>query len=502
MPGILPQYDPNDKKIIELGNVERKERIKLIDAYWKYYREGGARKPLKIRPGQPDDNVMLNYCQQAIDKSVSFFAPKPPTFVVPDGMQREPGPDGKLVNVLSPEQEAVNTFLEENEFDHQIVDIALSGFISGHNFIRLYPPDNMEKITPDNPPRMALIDPRKAIAFWDVSNIRRLLFYRIMWTVSEDVFRIQDIVPTWMVNKATNADQQPDLSLGWEIIEYECKGEMGERKQVGRDHWEHPFAPMIDWKNKHAPHEYYGESDLCGADLNDAINFIASNTARIIKYHAHPKTVGTGVDPQAIKSTSVDGFYAIPDNASITNLEMQSDLSSSLNYLNKLESAFFTQMHVLDTSTIKDKVGGLTNFGVRMLYKDMADAADTKHSLYGSGLAETVRRALVMMGIEALKKPKDEWVDPLPSNILELTNALKVQKDMNVISEQTIQEQLELDPVKEAERMDEQGGNETNALVNTLTSIAQRGNGGMLNTNMVGNNRLMNGSNNKLPLAG
>lgn len=475
MPGILPKYDPNDKKINELGNIERKDRIKLIDAYWTYYRDGGARRPLKVRPGQPDDNVMLNYSQQAIDKSVAFFAPKPPTFVLPNGMEREPGPDGKLTNVLSPEQEAVNGFLEENEFDHQIVDIALSGFISGHNFMRLYPPDNTDKVSADNPPRMAMIDPRKAIAFWDVSNVRRLLFYRLMWTVTDDTFRIQDIVPTWLVNQRENADQKPDLSLGWEIIEYECKGEMGDRKQVARDHWEHEFAPMVDWKNKHAPHEYYGESDLRAADLNDSINFIASNTARIIKFHAHPKTIGKGVDPGAIKATSVDGFYTIPDNADVFNVEMQSDLSSSLNYLNKLEGAFFTQMHVLDVSTIKDKVAGLTNFGLRMLFKDMTDAADTKHSLYGSGLAEMVRRAMIMMGMEAKKKPKDEWVDALPQNITELTSSLKTQKDMGVISDQSVQEQLQLDPVKEAERMDEESQNATNSTVSVLETMGNRG---------------------------
>jgi hypothetical protein len=475
MPGILPKYDPNDKHTIELGNAERKERIKLIDAYWTYYKDGGARKPLKVRPGQPDDNVMLNYSQQAIDKSVSFFAPKPPTFLLPDGMEREPGPDGKLQNVLSPEQEAVNTFLEQNEFDHQIVDIALSGFISGHNFMRLYPPDNTEKISGDNPPRMALIDPRKAIAFWDVSNIRRLLFYRVMWTVAEDTFRVQDIVPTWLVNQSSNPEQKPDINLGWEIIEYECKGETGERKEVGRDHWEHPFAPMVDWKNKHAPHEYYGESDLRAADLNDAINFIASNTARIIKFHAHPKTIGKGLDPGAIKATSVDGFYAIPENSDVFNVEMQSDLSSSLNYLNKLESAFFTQMHVLDVSTIKDKVGGLTNFGLRMLFKDMTDAADTKHSLYGSGLAETVRRAMIMMGIEAAKKPKDTWIDPLPANVTELTAALKIQDEMQIISKQTIQEQLQLDPIKESERQDEEKQNGTDASVDILSKMGDRG---------------------------
>jgi hypothetical protein len=498
MPGIAPEYKPNDRSIKELGNKERQRRAKVIETAWKYYRHGYVRKPLKIKPGDVDDNVILNHCAHAIDKSVSFFVPEPPRFVLPRGVNREPGIDGRLESVFSVEQEAIHAFLEHNEFDHQIVDIALSGFISGHNFLRLYLPENGDTVTADNPPTLALIDPRHVNVFWDTSNIRRTLFYRLTWKISNSEYRIQDIVPTWLVNRATNQQQPVDMELGWQIIEYRAKTPEGEYTQTGVDEWPYPFAPLIDWKNRHAPHEYYGESDLLHADLNDAINFVASNTARIIKYHAHPKTVMIGGDPSSIQSTSVDGLWSLPDGVTVENLEMQSDLSSSLAYLEKLETAYFTQMHVLSINTIKDKVGALTNFGVRMLFKDMLDVADTKHSLYGSALAEMVRRALVLMGFEDVEKPKVEWVDPLPANILELTTALKTQDEMGVISKQTIQEKLQLDPAIEDERMGDEQGSTTDALVDTLIRLGERGNGGFMNG---GRNPALNGGSQRMPLA-
>ena len=477
MPGIIPKYAPTDKQINELGNVERKDRCALIDAAWKYYNDGGARKPLKVRPGQPDDNVMLNLSAQAIDKSVAFCAPKPPTFIMPGGMDRKPGPDGKLTNVVSPEQEAVDRFLESNEFDYQIVDILLSGFISGHNFLRLFPPDNTDAMNADNPPRMALIDPHFIIKYWDVSDMRRTLFYRLMWAVSDDVFRRQDIVPTWLVKRSQGIEQKPDLALGWEILEYEGKGENGHYELKSQDHWEFAFAPVIDWKNKHAPHQAYGESDLKAADLNDAINFIASNTARIIKFFAHPRTVMVGGDAKAITTTSVDGLWNLPEGTSVTNLEMQSDLSSSLNYLDRLQGQFNSQMHVVDIANIKDKLGGLTNFAVRVMFKDMLDTADMKHSLYGNGLAETVRRACVMMGYANAVRPEDKWEDPLPENRMEVVQSLEKEKALGAVSTQTIQEDLHRDPAVEGERMAEEGANSGDNLVNMLTNINQRAGG-------------------------
>ena len=59
--------------------------------------------------------------------------------------------------------------------------------------------------------------------------------------------------------------------------------------------WGFPWAPIVDWQNLPDPEDYYGDPDLVRPELNDALNFVASNTMRIIKHHGHPKTIGVGM---------------------------------------------------------------------------------------------------------------------------------------------------------------------------------------------------------------
>ena len=57
-------------------------------------------------------------------------------------------------------------------------------------------------------------------------------------------------------------------------------------------------------------------------------------------------------------------------NALIQNLEMQSDLNSSLNFIRYLRQALFDVSRAVDIDSMADKLGSLTNFGLRVLYQD------------------------------------------------------------------------------------------------------------------------------------
>lgn len=481
MPPISASYQPNDKELNKAAADERKARLKKIDEYWLFYKQGYVRLPLKIKPGKPDDNVILNLSGLSIDSMVAFFACEPPTFqVAAEAVEREPGASGVLEVVKTPEESAIEAFLEANDFDELVIDTALSGFISGHNFIKLMPPDNEDAITVDNPPRMTLLDPRMITVFWDASNARNPLWYRLEWQGGKDAatgkarIRRQDIVPTWLVN----GEDIADMDKGWKILEYVSKhGHSEEFELLTTDEWEYPFSPVVQWKNTHAPHEFYGWSDLRYAQLNEAVNFIASNTARIIKFHAHPKTVAKNMDTTGIQETSVDGLWEVHgSDVEITNLEMQSDLASSLNYLSTLRAAYFTQMRVVDVASIQDKLGQITNFGVRMIYKNQLDAVESKRTLYSKkGFCEAVWRALVMMGFTDAPLPKAIWSDPLPANKLEVVAALTQEAALGVTSKQTIAKDLGRDVQVEQERMAEEETNAAEATANTLAAMGNRG---------------------------
>lgn len=474
MPAIPAVYAPNDRKQNELGDKERKERLDLINTYWAYYK-GEQRRPLRVEPGAVDDNIILNLSGQIMDKKVSFFAPEPPLFNVQMVTEYEPAADG-LTKQEPPEQSAVDAFWEANDLETFVTDLALSGFIAGHAFVRLYPPENIQPMSAENPPRVVALDPRLVSVYWDESNIYRTLFYRLTWESGGGGLRRQDIVPVWLLNGETRPPVDGSTNgLQWVIIEYKSKTGF-KWEETARDMWGYPFPPIIDWKNLPAPHEFYGRSDLRDADMNDAINFVASNTVRIIRFHAHPRTIAKNFDTSSIKGTAIDGLWEIQgENAEVVNLEMQSDLSSSLNMLNMLRASMFTQMRVVDLSTAQDKLGQITNFGVRMMYKDQVDDNEHKRTMYGKHLAELTRRAEMLMGFTEAKLPDIKWPDPLPINRLELVTALKTEKELGGLSVQTIQEELNRNPVVEGERKAEETNNESDGLADVLTKITNRG---------------------------
>ena len=72
MPGITEYPMEKPETLDELANEEMEQRRKAIDAAWRYY-EGNHRRPLKVEPGQPDDNVILNVCRKAIEQAVALL---------------------------------------------------------------------------------------------------------------------------------------------------------------------------------------------------------------------------------------------------------------------------------------------------------------------------------------------------------------------------------------------------------------------------------------------
>lgn len=482
MPAVPAQYIPpsdsrDSRAFDERVSEERKARKALIDTYWRYY-EGDHHKPLAVAPGKRDDNVIINLCAQAIDKGVAFFAPEAPVLLMP-GETPQQGDE-------LPEQLALQRFWEHNDLDAFVTDVALAGFIAGHAFCKLLLPERA-----GDPPGVAALDARHVTVMWDVMHTTRALWYRLEWELDSETTRRQDIVPDWLLIEAVDVDRgdgtmervervpdQPtyDPDSTWTIIEYE-KSRKTQNKwaEQGRDAWAYPFSPIVQWKNGPAPHTFYGPSDLRHYRLNDAVNFVASNSLRIIKYHAHPRTIGVGVNADQVKETSIDGFFSIPEGASVQNLEMRGDLASSMQMLDRLRSAFFTQMRTVDWSSQSDKVGQLTNFGLRVLFDDMMEQTEAKRRVYGQAIAEISRRAVIMQGFAAPEPPTAQWIDPLPQARLELVQAAQMEQGLGFTSNRTLAADLGRDFDEEVERKSTEAQEGGDMLGSLLASIGRQG---------------------------
>lgn len=414
MPAI-DKYPESDLGAVEkAAKDERAKRKDYVEAAWMYY-HGQHRKHLKVKQGKPDDNITINLCGKLIDTNVAMLFGEVPKYELTEG-----------------ETTAVEQYIEDAWFANKgkilLADIATSGGVSGHAAVQIVPREGQ-------PPRLVNLDMARLTVFWQTGDIEDVLFYvfRTGDKARQDIFRDGD---SWIVR---------DLEYkqgGWKVIpETEMR-------------WDYPWPPILDWKNLPNPHHYYGLSDLEQADLNDAVNFIASNTGRIIKVHAHPKTIGTGMEAKDVQETSIDSLWTVPKaDARVMNLEMQSDLRSSLEFFQLLRGAFFSLSASVDIASMKDKIGQVTNFGLRVLFSDALDRLELKRSLYGQALIEVNQCMAELGGYGADNVGVLHWANPLPEDRLEDVEAAVKERELGTVSKETIAADLNRDWELEQERM-------------------------------------------------
>lgn len=421
----LREYPISDPGALDdLAGKEVQQRTGLIETAWKYY-DGYHKKQLKIQAGQPDDNVILNLVSKMTDQSVSLLFGSPPQFELDE-------------NEDTAEEQLLTNIFKANQLPILLHNTALSGALSGHCFWKIIPEDDSIRIIN--------LAPRLVTVFWNPDDRGAVMCYRIAWENSEGQWTRQDIVrldESWLIRDMIKPAQVRDWRL------------------MAENTWGWGFAPVLDWQNLPESRAYYGAPDLANPALNDRVNFIASNILRIIKYHAHPKTIGVGMSADQVQESAVDSLWTVPaTDARVFNLEMNSDLASSMRMLQSLQQAFYSEHRAVDLTVLSDKLGQITNFGLRTLFKDALDKLETKRELYGAALIEAVRRVLILAGVEA-PAPRLHWPDALPFNGLEEIQEIRQELELGLISKRTAANIRGRDWTVEQERLlDEQQGEE------------------------------------------
>ena len=480
MPAIPAIYDPNSQAINEIADEERKARNQEIDLHWRYY-NGDHKQPLTV--DGHDYNIILNLFDTAIDKFVEFIGT--PDISLEGGRDNVILEDGTVATQKTPEQELLEALAKQSEIEELLADTLTSGAVTGHNYWRIVLDEDEYGIaTPssNNLPYLMLLDSRYVSVFWDQMT-RKRLYYRLEWEIGEVGYR-QDIVPASLLPEKNGFSLTID-SDGWAILEFiRPKGKTRFEFDRGAA-WNAPFPPIIDWKTRRKAHSYYGDHDMKGITVNDAINFNATNNSKIIKHHGHPKTVIFGAEAESLQEVAPDELWTIPnEEARMQSIEMQSDLRASMEFMTMLRNFFFTKMRVLDTSTVKDRIGNLTNFGVRMLFNDMIKNVEDRRSRTSEkAINVAFKRMLWMMGIE-VDGVITKWDDPLPMDRAELVDTVDKESKLGITSKQTLSDDLGRDFKKEQAQMREEKNIDVDDRVSTITRLAQFGvNGGQSNIN-------------------
>jgi hypothetical protein len=377
------------------------------------YRRGQHKAPIK----SADDAIIVNFIGLLVDRSVAMLFGQEPAFNLPGES-----------DALS--QQYIDAVWNANRKMQLLKRTAVYGAESGTCYVKILPDGT---VTKDGKliPRLVVLDPATVTMDALPEDIDTIYRYTITYVI-EDIVTKKD--------KAIKQVIEHNAESGyWSITDsISINGAKWEVTNVQM--WEWDFPPIVHWHNLPDVGSVYGRPDITNdlIDLQDKINFVSSNTAKIIKYHAYPKTWARGFSNTTKIQWGVDDMVTTSDpNALIQNLEMQSDLSSSLNFIRYLRQALFDVSRAVDIDSMADKLGSLTNFGLRVLYQDALSKLEEKRGLYGEGIVEINHRLLALAGVSETDGGIVEWPDVMPENETETSQAIKTDLELGLVSKQT-----------------------------------------------------------------
>lgn len=420
------------KNYIELAQNETRrlteqDRVGKFKAAWNIY-YGHGKKPLKADPSKDDDNVRFNLGREIIDKGVSFLFGKDITFELVEGE-------------TTPEEEYLEDVWRQNHKMSLLQKLATSGAVCGTAFVKIKWQLGLD-------PKLVLLDPETVHVTLAEDDIDTPVAYTIRYpTVDPDTG-----------DNITLVQEITQDGNGWLITDKRGDSAGGILRVVGEQRWMFPFPPIVHCQNMIAPHEFWGMSDIEDdlVELIDKLNFVLANTLKIIRYHAHPRTWATGIKPEQVSPEVANDptkMLLLPTaEARMQNLEMHSDLASSLETYRELKQAVHELSRVPEVSTGKvESIGMLSGVALEILYQPLLEKTHAKRVTYGELIVELNRRLLALNGMGDQHITNLHWQDLLPKDPHIVANAKLALKQLGV-SVDTLLQELAYDPDKEREK--------------------------------------------------
>lgn len=439
MGGWLSPYISGGATETNLPVEDLKRRYALLRNYYN----GDHRPQLRVKDDGQDENITQNFIGLAVDRSVSRVLRGGVRFVLPEGADKQ--------------QEYLDKVWAANKKEIILHQYVLHGSVYGTTYFKTCPDELIDPFTNELLPRLIPIDPEIIRIKTEAHDMNDVKQYLIEYSYIKELPQGNTSVQCREIIRKSEAadyegqteaqDTRSDVAETWQMEEWEQVGSGAwELKEVTE--WPYNFPPIIHQKNLPSLKNCYGDSDIDDVvNVQDKSNFVTSNTAKIVKFFANPITFVFGISAKGMKENKLDSavgtLYAIPDkDAKANNLEMASDLSSSRNLSSDLRQSIFDISREVDMSSISDKLGALTNFGLSVLYTDAIDKNTTKRALYGDALLELNRRLLVIAGDEGLASDPGYivWGNAMVVNIMEELTADQTALGMGIVDKQTVAE--------------------------------------------------------------
>jgi hypothetical protein len=434
-------------------STEDQGRVQTINRA-RQYRVGQQQEMLKVAPGQTNDNISLNYTGLSVDRSISLLFGKGVEFNLPG--------EGE-----TPEKKYLKAVLDANKQQILFHRLGLYGAEAGTVYI-WFMPEGIIGRDGKAYTRLVAVDPEYVKIETEPEDIEIVRRYVVQYPV--EGANGKPAVRKKVVERAQAIEEsQVNDADSWVTRDYLVQD--GVEVSTGEEPWSYDFPPVLHWQNLPAVGSVYGQADITPdvIRLQDRLNFTASNLSKVIRLYANPQRYSKLAGSSSKIEIGPDKMPNFEnEEGGIFQLEPLGDLAAAVTFYEKMERAIFGVTRTIDPSDLADKVGQLTNFGLRVLYQDALQKLGTKRELYGDALLEMARRLLVIGGFATTDPGGLVWPEALPENEADITMGLGFDLNNGLVSKQTAATKRGYKWEEEQDRIKEEQTNNTNNLALAL----------------------------------
>jgi len=411
--------------------LQRTTRASFINRALSFY-HGLVPPQLKVKAGEPDDNVYINYAGDVIvDKGVSFLFGKP-----------------LKISVGTEEDKSGEEFLEkvwpQAQRDEEFQEMAQDGAITGDAYLKI-------NIEPSGLPRVTVGDPNCYEIVCDPHDVSRVVKFICSYPVTDAAGK----ETRFFKEETTRAED----GRSWLIQGYEShSGAAASWLPVGDGvTWNQPFAPIFHCKNLPQPKNTYGKPDLTEPVLKliAYISRLDSMCGKIVRIHSSPKPYAKNLKKQDL-DWGTDGMLFLKPtggtlDAELGLLEMRNDISTALSLRKVLREGLAEMTGVPEVATGKvESTGQLSGVALRILYGPLIEKTEKKQLRYGRMIKECAASLLTLGNLTGLPVTLN-WTDPLPGDEKEKVDVGEAKIRVG-FSRQTVISELGGDPVRERDQ--------------------------------------------------
>lgn len=412
--------------------------------------------PPQLKPGKDgkDFNIAVNNVQYVIDRAVFMLVGGGVKFAYPD--------------------DATTAWIDDvwamNRQSILLSKIAQYGAEFGTEYVQIVP-DGLERDGVTTYRIMAL-NPLHMVIGVNQADVERIEYYVKRWTGRENNLE----TAYREITHRSYADDGQFLDA-WLIETQKANQATGGNWQTySMSEWPYPFAPIISAQNLPRAGYPYGRSDIEEViDLQNDYNATNSNINKILWYQGHQRLYVSGGKIDNILDWGPDRMVQLSGaETKIGAVESAGDLAAARLFAQDLKSAIMEISHTTSMDTIGEKIGQITNFGLRLLFFDEIAKRDMKQDLFGEFLNE-INRTLLMLDGKTVQDCEVIYGDVLPVDQVSETAKLQFDAEHGLVSKETLMEIRDYNPEQEKQRLQDEQVSSSNAGAQILRAFIGRG---------------------------